>query len=90
MDNSSINVTPDSFQTEVIERSQSIPVLVLFWAEQVPPSVQMRQSLESLVGQYAGKALLALSDVAQDQTLAQHLRVQGLPSLPGGSSGQDR
>ena len=75
------NVTPESFQSEVIERSQSMPVLVLFWAEQVPPSAQSRQTLEALIGQYQGKAALALSDVAQDQSLAQHLRVQGLPSL---------
>ncbi len=77
----SISVTPESFQTEVIERSQSMPVFVLFWADQVPPSVQMRLMLEQLIAQYQGKAVLALSDVATDQTLAQHLRVQGLPSL---------
>ena len=76
-----VSITPENFQTEVIERSQSMPVLVLFWAEQVPPSVQQRQALEQLMSQYEGKALLALSDVAQDQSLAQHLRVQGLPSL---------
>ena len=81
MEAATFNVTPESFQNEVIERSESMPVLVLFWAEQVPPSVQSRQTLESLIGQYQGKAALALSDVAQDQSLAQHLRVQGLPSL---------
>lgn len=81
MDAAVVNITPESFQTDVIEKSQSVPVLVLFWADQVPPSVQARQTLEGLVGQYAGKAVLALSDVAQDQSLAQHLRVQGLPSL---------
>ena len=31
--------------------------------------------------QYSGKAALVLSDVSQDQTLAQTLRVQGLPSV---------
>jgi len=81
MEAATFNVTPDSFQSEVIERSQSMPILVLFWAEQVPPSVQSRQTLETLIAQYQGKAALALSDVAQDQSLAQHLRVQGLPSL---------
>ena len=78
---SSIDVTPETFQTEVIERSQSVPVLVLFWAEQVPPSVQQKQAVEQLIARYEGKAVLALSDVARDQSLAQHLRVQGLPSL---------
>ena len=81
MDTVAINITPENFQTEVIERSNTLPVLVLFWAEQVPPSVQTKHQLEILLAQYAGKAALALSDVAQDQTLAQHLRVQGLPSI---------
>jgi putative thioredoxin len=81
MEAASLNITPETFQSEVIERSNSVPVFVLFWAEQVPPSVQTKQVLETLMAQYSGKAVLALSDVAQDQTLAQHLRVQGLPSI---------
>ena len=81
MEAQTVHITPENFQNEVIEASNAVPVLVLFWADQVPPSVQTRQVLETLVGQYGGKVRLALSDVAQDQTLAQHLRVQGLPSL---------
>ncbi|MCR9261118.1 MAG: tetratricopeptide repeat protein [Pseudomonadaceae bacterium] len=81
MEPASFNISPETFQTEVIERSNSVPVFVLFWAEQVPPSVQTKQTLETLMTQYGGKAALALSDVSVDQTLAQHLRVQGLPSL---------
>lgn len=81
MDTQVANVTPETFQAEVIEKSQTLPILVLFWAEQVPPSVQTRQLVEGLLAQYQGKVGLALSDVALDQTLAQHLRVQGLPSI---------
>ena len=81
-------VTPDNFQTEVVERSQQAPVLLLFWADQVPPSAQARQQLQDLMPQYQGKALLGLVDVSQDQTLAQHLRVQGLPSIRVVSGGQ--
>ena len=43
--------------------------------------MEAKQLLETVVAQYGGKVELALSDVEQDQTLAQHLRVQGLPSL---------
>lgn len=82
------NVTPESFQTQVIERSQQLPVLLLFWADQVPPSAEARAQLETLVAQYQGKVLLGLVDVAVDQTLAQHLRVQGLPSIRVVSGGQ--
>ena len=58
-----------------------MPVVVLFWAEQVAPSAQTRQQLESLVAPYAPKLVLGLVDVSKDQSLAQHLRVQGLPSV---------
>ena len=74
-------VTPRSFQADVVERSSNTPILLLFWAEQAAPSVEAKRQLQSLVGQYAGKVALGLVNVAADQTLAQHLRVQALPSL---------
>jgi len=79
--NSVFEVSPQSFQTDVIERSKQVPVLLLFWAEQVAPSVETRNILATLTGQFQGKVMLGLVDVARDQTLAQHLRVQGLPSI---------
>ena len=72
---------PQNFQTDVIDRSREVPVLVLFWAEQVPESVSARQILDTQVNARQGKLLLALVDVSQDQSLAQHLRVQSLPSI---------
>ena len=76
-----IDVSVESFQSEVVDRSQALPVVVLFWAEQVPPSVQVKNQLELMLGQYQGKFALALSDVALDQNLAQRLQVPGLPSI---------
>ncbi|MEM1432663.1 MAG: tetratricopeptide repeat protein [Pseudomonadota bacterium] len=81
-------VTPDNFQAAVIDRSAQQPVLLLFWAAQIPESAQAQQTLAQLVPRYAGKVALALVDVAQDQTLAQHLRVQGLPSVRVIQNGQ--
>ena len=79
--NAPIHVTVESFQTDVIEKSQSLPVVVLFWAEKIPLSVQGRALLEQLLEEYQGKFVLALSDVSIDQNLAQRLQVQGLPSI---------
>ena len=70
-----------SFQTDVIERSRSIPVFVLFWTAEVPPAAETKATLERLAAQYQGKFALGLSDIAKDQTLAQQLRVQGIPSI---------
>ncbi len=74
-------VTPENFQADVIERSQQVPVLLLFWADQVAPSAATRNTLAEMTAQFQGKVMLGLVDVARDQTLAQHLRVQGLPSI---------
>jgi putative thioredoxin len=75
------DVTAQNFQAEVVERSRSLPVVLLFWADQLAPAKEARRLLETLAVQYQGKFALALSDVARDQSLAQHLRVQGLPSI---------
>ncbi len=70
-----------SFQTDVIERSRSIPVFVLFWTAEVAPAAEAKATLARLAAQYQGKFALGLSDIAKDQTLAQQLRVQGIPSI---------
>ncbi len=74
-------VTPENFQSGVVERSRQAPVILLFWAEQVLPSVELRRDLENAARAYEGKVYVALVDVSRDPTLAQHLRVQGLPSI---------
>ena len=82
MDNPSIfEVELPSFQAEVVERSRQTPVVLLFWTDQVAPAAETKAALERLARQYQGKFALALSDIAKDQTLAQQLRVQGIPSI---------
>jgi putative thioredoxin len=80
-----VNVTPQTFQSEVVERSRKLPVVLLFWADQIPVARDMRKTLETLVAQYGGKFALGLVDVARDQgfaqQLAQQLRVQSVPSV---------
>ena len=77
----SINVSMENFQSDVIDASQNLPVMVLFWAEQVPESAQVKALAEQVLASYEGKAVLALSDVSRDQSLAPRLQVQGLPSI---------
>jgi putative thioredoxin len=77
-----------TFQQDVIERSQQVPILLLFWTDQVAPSAETRRQLETMVARSGGKVLLGLVDVAEDQTLAQQLRVQGVPSIRVVQGGQ--
>lgn len=82
MDNPHVfDIELSSFQADVAERSQQVPVVVLFWTDQVAPAAETKAALERLAGQYQGKFALALSDIAKDQTLAQQLRVQAVPSI---------
>ena len=74
-------VALESFQSDVVDRSREVPVILLFWTDQVPPAADTRRALESLATQYQGKFALALSDVATTPQLAQQLRVQGIPSI---------
>ena len=83
MDNAAsvFDVELPSFQTDVVERSRQVPVVLLFWTDQIAPAVETKATLTRLAEQYGGKFALALSDIAKDQTLAQQLRVQGIPSI---------
>ena len=74
-------VTRDNFQSEVIEASQNLPILLVFFAPQVPASQELAQSLRQLVQAYAGAFRLGLVDMSVDPGLAQPMRVQGLPSV---------
>ena len=74
-------VALESFQSDVVDRSREVPVILLFWTDQVPPAAETRRTLENLATQYQGKFALALSDVATTPQLAQQLRVQGIPSI---------
>ena len=82
-----IEVDPNTFP-ELVERSRQVPVVVLFWTDQVPPAAETKAAFERLAQQYQGKFVLALSDVAKDQTLAQQMRVQGIPSIRAVKDGQ--
>ena len=82
MDNPSVfEIELPSFQADVVERSRQVPVVVLFWTDRVAPAAETKAVLERLAAQYQGKFALALSDIAKDQSLAQQLRVQAIPSI---------
>ena len=82
------NVELASFSTDVVERSKEVPVVLLFWTDQIPPAADTKRHLEALASQYQGKFALALCDVAQTPELAQQLRVQGVPSIRVVANGQ--
>jgi putative thioredoxin len=83
-----IDVSEATFQTEVLERSLSTPVVIDFWAEWCGPCKQLSPVLEKLAVEAAGAWVLAKIDVDANPRLAQMFRVQGIPMVYAVAGGQ--
>jgi putative thioredoxin len=76
-----IDTTDGTFSTDVINASQTVPVVLDFWATWCEPCKQLSPLLESLVAEYGGRVLLAKIDVDANPQLAQAFQVQSIPSV---------
>lgn len=83
-----VDVTEATFQSEVLERSLTTPVVIDFWAEWCAPCRQLSPVLEKLAVEYGGAWVLAKVDVDSNQRLAQMFRVQGIPMVYAVAGGQ--
>ena len=81
VDNKPVNVTDETFQAEVIDYSEQMPVLVDFWAEWCGPCRMVGPILEKLAEEYAGKIRVAKVDVDANQGLAQYFQVMSIPTI---------
>jgi putative thioredoxin len=82
------DVTDATFSTDVIARSQSVPVLVDLWAEWCGPCKQLSPVLERLAEEAAGDWVLAKVDVDANPQLSAALQVQSIPMVVAVIGGQ--
>ncbi len=77
----SADVTLESFETDVLERSRNVPVLVDFWAAWCGPCKMLMPVLAKLAEDYQGRFFLAKANSDEQQELAARYGVRSLPTI---------
>ncbi|MEM9911356.1 MAG: co-chaperone YbbN, partial [Pseudomonadota bacterium] len=75
------DVSEAEFMVEVIEASQTVPVIVDFWAPWCGPCKTLTPALEQAVTGARGAVKLAKVNVDENQMIAGQLRVQSIPTV---------
>ncbi|MGH3673599.1 MAG: tetratricopeptide repeat protein, partial [Pseudonocardiaceae bacterium] len=83
-----LDATESSFQTDVVERSMHVPVVVDLWATWCGPCKQLSPVLEALAEAAGGAWVLAKVDVDANQRIAQLFGVQSIPTVIAIAGGQ--
>ncbi|WP_436792713.1 thioredoxin [Actinospongicola halichondriae] len=76
-----IDVTDATFQTDVIDRSAQVTVVVDLWAEWCGPCKTLGPIIEKVIDDTQGKVVLAKVDVDANPQISQAFQVQSIPAV---------
>lgn len=74
-----LNLTDDTFETEVLNATE--PVLVDFWAEWCQPCKMLSPTMDEIADEYEGRAKITKMNIDDNQQVATKFGIMSIPTV---------